>query len=252
MDINTDINVLGSIVDLNIIIPLLNRERNAVSENSNAIYTAKVKTTKSLKRYESAIKSTLIHIKNEETAELFGAVFKKEGLSENCLALLFLNASANNDLLDYLNQNVYFPALFSGRIAVKKDEVVACINDLTQREEALKKWSASTINVTASKYLSLLTKFKLFEGGRDKHITHRHIDDKQFIVFLYWLSKAESKPNLLKSKLLAYGFSDKETFINRVLQKKFMKFVNVNYTGASMTLEPLLPYKDIYNELAKF
>lgn len=251
MNINTDINVLGSILDLNIISNVFNRGGKHISENSNDFSITKIKTTKSLKRYESAIKNTLILFKNEEIKELFETVFFKEGLSEDFLSILFLNASFNNDLLDYFNQNVYFPAFFSGRITIKKEEIIACVNDLKQREEVVKKWSDSTIDVTASKYLSFLKKFYLLEGGRNKSIRHKYIDDKQLTVFIYWLLKVESKPNILESKWLGYCFLDKEIFKERVLQRKFMKYINVIYTGDSMKLETLISYKDIYNELTK-
>ena len=251
MKINTDINILGGISDLNIISNLLNTDKNKLVERANVFSDTKIKTKKSLKRYESAVTNTLIYFSNKEIKELFETVFAKNGLSEDSLALLFLNASFNNELLDYLNQNIYFPAYFSGRIAIKKDEVIACINDLKQKEETLKKWSDSTVEVTASKYLSLLHKFNLLEGGRNKSIQHKYIDDRKLIIFLYWLLKIESKPNILASKWLQYCFLDLETLTKRILEKKFMKYINVVYTGDTMKLETQFSYKDIYNELAK-
>lgn len=242
MNINTDINVLASISDMNIIGTLLDLGRNTISNT-------KIKTTRSLQRYERAIKKTLIFFKNEEMKELCETVFIREGLSENCLAILFFNASFNNDLLNYLNQSIYFPALFSGRIAIKKYEIIACINDLKQSESAVKKWSTSTIDVMARKYLAFLEKFFLLEGGRNKSLKHKYIDDRQLIIFAYLLTKIESRSNLLESKWLNYCFLDKETFINRILQKKFMKYISVNYTGDAIKLKTQIAYKDIYNEL---
>jgi len=251
MNINTDINILGSILDLTIISKMLNVGEKNLSENANTLLNTKLKTTRSLERYERAIKNTLILFKNDEMKDLFVSVFANEGLSEDCLAILFLNASFNNDLLDYLSQSIYFPAFFSGRIAIKKDEIIACINDLKQSEDAVKKWSDSTIDVMARKYLALLGKFNLLEGGRNKSIKYKYINDKQLIIFVYWLLIIESKSNLLESKWLAYCFLDKETFKERILQKKFIKYINVSYTGDSMKFETLISYKGIYNELTK-
>lgn len=251
MNINTDINILGSILDLNLINNVLQSQKDSVSGNTGSLSNTKLKTTRSLQRYERAIKNTLVYFNNGEVSELFGSVIFKDGLSENCLALLFLNASYNNDLLDYFNHNIFFPAFFGGRIAIKKDEIIACINDLKQSEVAVKEWSDSTIDVVARKYLALLEKFYLLEGGRYKTIRHKYIDDNQLILFLYWLIKIESKSNLLESKWLPYCFLDNETFIKQVLQKKYMKYINVIYTGDSMILKTLISYKDIYNELTK-
>ncbi|MDP8218301.1 MAG: DUF1819 family protein [Candidatus Theseobacter exili] len=254
MNINTDINVLGSILDLNIISAFLNTGADNATGNvssNNNLSNTKIKTTKSLKRYENAIKNTLVFFKDNEIKELFETVYAKEGLSDDCLLILFLNASFNNHLLDYFNQNIFFPAFFSGRIAIKKDEIIACINDLKNTEEAVMKWSESTSDIMASKYLALLKKFHLLEGGRNKSIKHKYIDDKQFVLFIYWLLKTDNKPNILENKWLPYCLLDKDTFMKRVLQKKFMKYLNVVYTGNTMKLEPLISYKDVYNELTQ-
>jgi hypothetical protein len=251
MNINTDINILGSILDLTLISKTLNIDREKGSKDPNALSNTSLKTTRSLERYERAIRKTLVFFKKDELRDLFTTVFANEGLSEDCLSLLFLNISFNNELLDYLNQSIFFPAYFSGRIAIKKSEIVACINDLRQTEESIREWSASTIDVMARKYLALLDKFNLMEGGRYKSIKYRYINDKQLITFAYWLITIESKPNLLESKWLSYGFLEKESFRERILQKKFMKYLDVTYTGDSMKLEPRISYKDIYNELAK-
>lgn len=64
--------------------------------------------------------------------------------------------SLNNELLAYLNEKVYFPVLFSGRTIITAEEVSACLKELKQTEEGLKEWSDSTIDITASKYLTLL------------------------------------------------------------------------------------------------
>jgi len=251
MNINTDINILGSILDLNLINNVLQSQKVGASGNTVNLSNTKLKTTRSLQRYERAIKNTLVYFNNGEVSELFESIFFKDGLSENCLALLFFNASFNNDLLGYFNHNIFFPAFFGGRIAIKKDEIIACINDLKQSEDSVKEWSDSTIDVVARKYLALLEKFYLLEGGRNKTIRHKYIDDNQLILFLYWLIKIESKSNLLESKWLPYCFLDNETFIKQVLQKKYMKYINVVYTGDSMILKTLISYKDIYNELTK-
>lgn len=248
MNVNTDINVLGSIVDLKLIANILNAGKKDTT--ANTVFTTKVKTIKSLQRYESAIKNTILTFKNEQVKELLETIFVNEGLSEICLTMLFLNASFNNELLNYLNQNVFFPAYFSGRISINKDEVIACINDLKQNQDAIKKWTESTINVTASKYLSFLGKFLLLEKGHKKVIKHKYLDDKQLVLFVYWLIKTEAKSNKLSSKWLYYCFLEEETFKQRILQKNLIKYIDVIYTGDTMKLEAKIPYKDIYHELA--
>ena len=249
MNINSDINILGSLSDFNLIAVSLNEK--AHSKNNNETYQAhtSIKTFKSYKRFVSVIKNTLLKFNNKNIEYLVLKIFENEGLSPNCLLLLFWNASANNELLAYLNRNVYFPALYSGRVSLKKDEVVACLKELKQTELDLQKWSDSTIAITASKYLTLLRKFNLMQGGKEKTITSPNMGERGIILFVYWMLTVETKPNLLESSWLKYCFLEKEAFIQQIMQKKFMKYYNLQYSGNNLKIEPTFLYKEIYNEL---
>ncbi len=246
MDISSDINILGSILDYNLIYILLNE--NNLKDHETQQYYTNIKTIKSYKRFEKAIKSSVLKFKNTQIEELALKILNSEKISPNSLFFLFWNTSSNNELLNYLNQNVYFPAFYSGRISLKKDEVAACLKELKQKEEALSNWSDSTLQTTASKYLTLLKKFNLMEGRSAKNIFHPYINDKLFLIFIYWLISIETKSNVLESKWLNYCFSEKETFIQRVMQKKYAKYININYTGNNLKIENSLSYKDIYDE----
>lgn len=249
MTINSDINVLGSIVDLNLIANLILYTEGGAERGDNILVNTRVQTTKSLQRYESAIRKTLLTFAYPEVKELFYSVYAAEGLSALSLALLFFNASYNNDLLNYLNQNVYFPAYFSGRIAIQKDEIIACLQDLSNREPALKKWSESTMNTTASKYLSLLSKFGYVQPSKEKSIIHQYFSDAQFVLFMYCLLKFEPKSNIIASQWLNYCLMDGKFLIDRIMDKKYMKQIEIFYTGDSLRIETAIPYKEIYNAI---
>ena len=63
MKINSDINVLGSLPDWNLIQVFLSEDMISIKEKGGIhTYTA-IKTDKSVKRFEKAIKSTLISCK---------------------------------------------------------------------------------------------------------------------------------------------------------------------------------------------
>ena len=171
---------------------------------------------------------------------------KSNVTSADTLLLLFWNASANNELLFHLNKKVFFPAFYSGRVSIKNDEVVACIKDLKQSEDDLKKWSEITITTTASKYLTLLKKFGLMEGSLNKSVVQPHMTDQMFVLFAYWVTSISDKKNLIDNPWLSYCFSEKQTFLDRLLQKKFSKYYNVVYTGDKLSIEPLIPYESIY------
>lgn len=120
----------------------------------------------------------------------------EQDLVETMLLMFFWNMSLNNELLAYLNEKVYFPVLFSGRTIITAEEVSACLKELKQTEEGLKEWSDSTIDITASKYLTLLKKFGLLDGAIKKKIIYKNLSEKQFVLFLYWLMQAEDTTNL--------------------------------------------------------
>jgi phosphotransferase system HPr-like phosphotransfer protein len=249
--INSDINVLGSLPDWNLIKVFLSEDMHSIKEKGGIhTYTA-IKTDKSVKRFEKAIKTTFLSFKNPKAESLFQSVIKEDAISNDVLLLLFWNASVNNELLNYLNTKVYFPAFYSGRISIKKDEIVACIKDLKESEDDLKKWSEITITTTASKYLTLLKKFSLMEGSVNKSIIHTPLSDTMFILFAYWLAAIAEKPNLLSNEWLQYSFKEKQVFIDRLLQKKFSKYFNVVYTGDRLSIEPIIPYESIYEHSTK-
>lgn len=249
MNFNSDINILGGLPDWNIIEALSNKDKdlNIVAEGIHK-YTV-IKTNKSFRKYEIAVNSNLLKTKNTDIDSVLKSVIKEEGISPDSKIFLFWNASFNNQLLYTLNEEVYFPAYLSGRAALKKDEVLGCINELKSQVDKVNNWSVSLIDTLSSKYLTLLKKFGLMEGVVNKKMINTHLNDKLFILFIYWLSAIENKPNLLLSPWLKYSFSDKQYFIDRLLQKKYSRFFNLYYTGDVLRIEPLFDYNQIYHEL---
>lgn len=248
MNINSDINVLGGLQDLNLINFYYNESsQNEVGEGVSSY--SKIKTDRSFKRFKSSILNTFLTFKEPENKILVSSFLEHEKISKDSLLMLFWNASLNNELMHYLNCNVYFPAYYSGRSVIKKDEVIACLRELKQTETNLKKWSDSTIATTAYKYLTLLKKFNLMEGAVNKSILHPYLSDKMLVIFIYWLLSVESKSNLLESPLLKYSLCEKQIFLERILQKKITKYLLINYTGDKLKIELSIPYEKIYKTL---
>ena len=249
MTINSDINVLGSLPDWNLINVFLKDNISSLRKVGGVhTYTA-IKTDKSVKRFEKAISATLIKFCDAKVENLVRDMFESESISNESLLLIFWNASFNNELLNYLNSQTYFLAFYSGRISIKQDEVAACLKDLKEREIELKKWSDSTLQTTASKYLTLLKKFHLMEGSLNKTILHPYLNDRMFILFVYWIKAVETKSNLLESEWLKYSFCEKSVFLERLMQKKFAKFFQLNYTGDNLKIETTMPYEKIYHAI---
>ncbi len=127
--------------------------------------------------------------------------------------------------------------------------MVACLKDLREHEIQLKDWAEYTLEKVASKYLTLLKKFNLMEGTLNKSIVHPYLNDKMFILFVYWLSAIETKTNLFESEWLKYCFSEKPVFIERLMQKKFAKYFQLSYTGDKLKIETEMHYSTIYHAI---
>jgi hypothetical protein len=251
MHINTDINILGGLPDWSLVKAFLYEDMNSIQEKGGIHTYTSIKTDKSVKRFEKAIKATLIDCKKSNLEFIIRQAINSDATNSDTLLLLFWNASSNNELLFHINEKVFFPAFYSGRVSVKNDEIEACIKDLKQTEIELTKWTESTIITTASKYLTLLKKFGLMEGSINKTIVHPHLNDAMFVLYAYWIAAISDKPNLLNSNWLAYCFSEKQVFLDRLLQKKFSKYFNVVYIGDRLSIEPLIPYESIYEHITK-
>lgn len=249
MKINTDINILGGLPDWNLVKVFLQDSTvsdSIVAEESHYGYT-NIKTNKAVSRFKRAITETLIRFNSPKSEKLIKTFIQEEGISPDCMLLLFWNASYNNDLLNYLNENVLFPALYGGRVSLSATEATACLKDMGNSE--IDDWTPYTIGKVGSKYLTLLKKFGIMQGGYSKSLVNIHLSDKLFILFIYWLKAIETKSNLLQSPWIKYSFSEKQYFIERLLQKKYTRYIDLYYTGDILRIETLFDYNSIYHEL---
>lgn len=247
MTINTDINILGGLPDWNLIKLFLDAETASGGEETSVYHHTAIKTIKSVDRFEKAITGNLTRFDNPKAKSILKDAIEAEGISQNVLFLLFWNASYNNLLLNILNELVFFPAFFSGRITIKSNEVVACMKDMKASHPELKAWTEYTLHKVASKYLTLLKKFGLMEGGLNKTIVHPFLSDKMFIVFLYWLKAIETQTNLINSPWLQYAMMEQATFVDRLMNRKHVKYINIIYTGDRLEIETKIPYQEIYH-----
>ena len=229
MDINTDINILGGMPDYNLIRIYIAGEAKDKSTSEVQLQYTNIKTEKAFKRFRKAIDKSMNSFKNDKLKRMIQMLCNEQDLDETMLLMFFWNMSLNNELLAYLNEKVYFPVLFSGRTIITAEEVSACLKELKQTEEGIKEWSDSTIDITASKYLTLLKKFGLLDGAIKKKIIYKNLSEKQFVLFLYC-------------------FMEKEYFIERCLQHKYTKYINVNFNGDILRVEPILSYEEICHE----
>jgi hypothetical protein len=249
MNINTDINILSNLPDLDVLKYLFDIKYLEKLGKYDHHGFSDIKSLKSLKRFERAVRKSLLNFKSDKEKYLIDSVFYQESVSNDLRVLLFWNLSNNNDLFQYLNENVYFPALYSGRITIKSSDIQACIKDLLDNTSEMEKWTPITVAETSSSYLRLLKKFNLMEGGLTKKFSTPYLDDKMFLLFIYWLKAVEEKSNLLESEWLKYSFCERPIFIERLMQKKFSNYFQLQFSGDNLKIETLIPYENIYHAI---
>ena len=86
-------------------------------------------------------------------------------------------------------------------------------------------------------------------GALNKTIVHPYLNDKMFVLYLYWLKSIETRPNILESEWLKYCFSEQSAFVERVLQKKFLKYYQLTFTGDKLKIETTYSYDKIYDAI---
>lgn len=249
MTINTDINILSNLPDLEVLKYFFDIKYSEQLGKFEHHGFSDIKSLKSLKRFESAVRKSILNFKSDKENALIDSVYAQESISNDLKILLFWNLSNNNSLFQYLNENVYFPALYSGRITIKSIEVQACIKDLLEKTTEIENWSQITILETSSSYLRLLKKLNLMEGGLHKKFNTPYLNDKMFVLFIYWIKSIELNSNLLESNWLKYAFCERPIFIERLMQKKFANYFLLNFTGDKLKIETIIPYEEIYHAI---
>lgn len=244
MIINSDINILGGLADWNLISVFAGVSSNEPVSVDHHSFTS-IKTSKSVKRFKNAIENNFLRFDSNEIEALFNSLLSTRGIDSDTQLFLFWSISQNNELINYLNTTVFFPALYSGRASIRIDDVIASLSALRETEPQLKSWSTSTLTTTASKYLTLLKKFDLLDGSITKTIKNKFLSDEMFLIFIYWIIQFNLSSNLLKSDWLKYCFMETPTFIERVLSKKYSKYYSVKYSGDMLRIETTIPYHQL-------
>ena len=250
MHYNTDINIIGSIPDYHLIYKALPLLLNNPKELETILVTNNefdFRTEKSRKRFLSVLNSAFVS-KNKAIDNLASDLIFHFKNDENEQAiLLFWLFSINNKLFFELNRDVFLKYYFQGRAELPKAAVIAYIKDLISRVDDLKgKWSEITINTIASKYLTILKKFKLLEGNKIKKFTLIRVSDELLAVFIHIIDLLENrKVNFLEDDLLGFTFISKENILDRLKRIGKKDWVKLNFNGVAIQVEPVFNNNNI-------
>jgi hypothetical protein len=250
MTYNTDINIIGSIPDYHLIytaLPLLVKRKEELQKILVTDNEYNLRTEKSRKRFLAVLNTAfissnqsvnniavqaIVYLKNDETAQAL---------------ILFWLFSINNQLFYELNRDVYLKSLFQGRAELPKGDVLAYLKDLVSRNPELKdKWSESTLDIIASKYLTTLKKLNLLEGSHKKSFRFVRMSDELYALFLHLYTQLERpSSNALEDEFMKFSFIAPESLVDRLKKIGKKGWINMSYTGASLSIESAFQENDI-------
>lgn len=232
---NSDINILGSIPDYDLIIESV---ANEFSQENAGIQNFRFRTSKTLPRFQTAIHTNFFQFKNGNHQSLFQDAIVSEQLSQaSKLLLLFWQLIYSNALFADITKEVFFHYFYAGRISLVKDDVLVYLNHLKSTSLNFQGWSNKTIEIIASKYLTILKKLGLAEGGLRKEIVHPYMEDALFVYFIRLLMITHSERNIVKHPDLLHGFMDESQIIARLKRISNQEFWNINQIGNELTIE---------------
>ena len=251
MNYNTDINIIGSIPDYNLIyraLPLLisdPKELEKILVDDNEF---EFRTEKSRKRFLAVLKSAFLNIENKEFNELIAILIDNRKNDQGSQALiLFWVFNIQNKLFRELNQSIFLNYYFQGRAELPKEDVVAYIKDLISRTPELKgKWSEITIDTISSKYLTILKKLNLLDGNNRKKFKYIHLTDEMLAIFIHIIDFTPfNTTNFFENEYAQLSFVDKNSMLEKFKKVAKKDWIQMQINGANLSVKGIFNSKTI-------
>jgi hypothetical protein len=253
---NADINVIGSIPDFRLIEVALaefakGKGRVDLRELLVTNNAFDFRTESTRKRFLAAVERTILVFSSERHRQLMVALFNAPGLEALKRWAIFLQLLAGNNLFRILTREVYLKVSFSGRTTIAADEFFAYLKDLQSSSQELRKFSESTLQKIASKYLTILKKLGMVDGAVKKRLLNIRLSENELIFFVYViLSMDDSTTDILKSPYREFLFLEREELIRSLKNISFMPFINIASTGESLSVQLKLSPQELVDAIS--
>jgi len=254
--INTTINIIGSIPDYTIIYDVLQLLANDTPADiiRNSVILNNdygIRTENSRVRVLNGIKNAFWQFKNSEHETLIRSLFQSDGLRNTQRFALFWMLGINNAIFENITINAFLKAYLSGRVQIKNDEIVAYLYHFRETNLDVQKWSDSTIDRVASKYLTFLKKIGFVTGRQKKEFKYIQIDDSSIIFFLYLIKAVDpNKPNILKNRYIDYIFIERSSIDKALRKAKYSDFFDMQTTGMDINIDLKYAYGEIIDAIS--
>jgi hypothetical protein len=249
----SDINVIASIPDFNLINDVISAFAHYKGEEyiNEEIFKQNIygiRTLKSRKRFLSAINKTFIKFKTEEHQKVFYALFSQNNFVNIKKIALYLQFALNDQLFYELTSKVNMNLYKSGRLTVPKDEFTAYLYDLRDKNTDIKKWSSSTIDIIASKYLTLLKKLGFLKGRIRKEFCQIDIDDPSIVYLTYLLKSLGNKnPDIMKNPYINILPISRDSLYKRIKKLSLVDYFTIFTLGHDLKINLKYGFEEIVN-----
>lgn len=249
IDYNTDINIIGSIADLELIFDVIRNEGKFAKDCERM---ALIRTEKSKSRIFKGIQSVFLSFTRQEQEEFIKYLNKQNFTVQFQSFILFLQFSISNTLFYEINCNVLVKSVRMGKISLRTNEIAAYIHALKETSAVVKSWSESTIDNIAVKYISFLRKLGFVNKGRANELIYFYPSEEMVIAFIYLIKAIE--PNLsdiFKSKYIDLIFIKTPSLLDIVKSIRMKEFMNIATTGGSLQVELKYNFTEVVDALSK-
>ena len=249
----SDINVIASIPDFNLINDVISAFAHHKGEEyiNEEIFKQNIygiRTLKSRERFLSAIKKVFIKFKTEEHQKVFYALFTQNNFVNLKRVALYFQFAFNDQLFYELNTKVYMKLYKAGRLTVPKDEFNAYLYDLRDNKIDIQNWSNSTLDIIASKYLTLLKKLGFLKGRFRKEFCTIDLDDPTIIYMVYLLkSLGNINPDIMKNPYLDILPYSQDNLYKRIKKISLTDYFKIYTLGYDLKVNLKYSYEEIVN-----
>lgn len=249
----SDINVIASIPDFNLINDVISafayhKSEEYINEEIFKQNVYGIRTLRSRKRFLSAIIKTFIKFKTKEHQQVFYTLFAQNNFSNLKRMALYFQFSFNDQLFFELTTKVYMKLYKAGRLTVSKDEFNAYLYDLRDRKPDIQNWSNSTIDIVASKYLTLLKKLGFLKGRFRKEFCTLDLDDPTIVYMVYLLkSLGNINPDIMKNPYLDILPYSNDNLYRRIKKISLVDYFKIYTLGYDLKVNLKYKFEEIIN-----
>ena len=254
--INSDINIIGSIPNFNLIEVALahfaeGKGRLDLKELLVTHNAFDFRTESARERFLRAVSGSILVFVNDTHRALIEGLFCAPGHENLKRRTIFWQLLAGNELFRLISKNVYAKAYFSGRATLAGEEIFAYLKDLQAGSPKLKTFSDSTLDKIASKYLTILKKLEMVKGVAGKRILNVRLSEQEVLFFVYFcLSVDEAGRDILKNPYQEFFFLEKAELVQALKSIKLMPFLDITSTGEAMNVNLKLTPQELIDVIS--